>query len=367
MWSALRRLICLLVLCGNLFAPLVAAPITQSEPTLTLVAVGDILLDRGVARQIERYGTGYPFSHVKNILTGADVTFGNLECPLSGKCDPAEKRYRFQAKPRYVQSLVKAGFDVLSLANNHSTDCGQVGLLETMSNLRTAGIRWCGAGVKLDEAASVTIMERNGIKVAFIGFSEFQSEYSGSKSNQAGIADNALRARRPRSQNSSSKPNQAGIAYASEESVRLSIGAARKQADVVIASFHWGAEYSSRPRFKEIKLAHIAVEAGADLVLGHHPHVLQGLQMVITKSGNTTRRSLIAYSLGNFVFDSPRGWDRRMNESIILRCTFSRNGLVAFESLPVVIDEYRPRPGNETEAKDILTRLDMLSAELNAN
>lgn len=342
MWSALRFAICLLALCGNLFAPSVAAQLANSERTLTLVAVGDILLDRGVARQIERFGIDYPFAHVKSILTSADVAFGNLEGPLARKCSPAEKRFRFQAKPRYVQTLVNGGIDIVLLANNHSTDCGQTGLRETMNNLNRVGIRWCGAGDTSAEAGSVTVIEKNGIRIGFVGFSEFMPSYSRSNLNQAGIA------------------------FASEASVRSSVKEARRRVDIVIASFHWGAEYSSRPQEKEIGLARVAVEAGADLVLGHHPHVLQGLQTVLTKSGTVTRRSLVAYSLGNFIFDSPRGWNRRMNESTILRYTFSKNGLVSFEAIPVVIDGYRPRPGNEAESKSILTRLDELSSELNA-
>ena len=185
-------------------------------------------------------------------------------------------------------------------------------------------------------------LEIKGIKFGFVGFSEFLPDHSTSKSGHAGIA------------------------YASEDSVRHSVSAARQQADVVIASFHWGVEYSSRPRQREIKLAQSAVEAGADLVLGHHPHVLQGLQTIITNKENATRRSLVAYSLGNFVFDSPRVWDKRLNQTIALRCTFNRSGLVAYEAVPMAIEVYRPRPANEVEAREILMRLDKLSAELNA-
>lgn len=340
---ALRCSICVMILCGNLVVPSVGGPTPQSETTFTLVAVGDILLDRGVAHQIERHGTDYPFAHVKDILTTPDVAFGNLEGPLTGKCEKVQKRFRFRANSRYLSALVNGGFDVLSLANNHSSDCGQVGLAETMSNLKVAGVRWCGAGATQEEAESVTVLEINGIKIGFVGFSEFLTDFSSSKSGKAAIS------------------------YASEESVRLSVRAARQQADVVIASFHWGAEYTSRPREREIKLAQTAVEAGADLVLGHHPHVLQGLQTVLTTTKDgVTRRSLVAYSLGNFVFDSPRVWDMRLNQTIALRCTFSKFGLVRYEAVPLSIEGYRPRPASESEAMSIHTRLDKLSAELNA-
>lgn len=339
---ALRYLLCICILGTEGYAQSVASPFAQSEPTVTLIAVGDILLDRGVARQIERHGIGYPFARVYSILTSADIAFGNLEGPLTDKCDEVKKRFHFRANSRYLSALVNGGFDVLSLANNHSTDCGQVGLLETMNSLKAAGIRWCGTVATREDAVSVTVLEINGIKIGFVGFSEFLPDYSSSKSDQAGVA------------------------FASEESIRLSVRAARRQADVVIVSFHWGAEYTSRPREREIKLAQTAVEAGADLVLGHGPHVLQGMQTVMTAKGDESRRSLVAYSLGNFVFDSPRVWDRRLNQTIALRCTFNRAGLVAYEAVPFAIDAYRPRPAEESEAKTILTRLNKLSAELNA-
>jgi len=320
----------------------VAAPGRQPEPIVTLVAVGDILLDRGVARKIERYGNGYPFAHVEDFLTTADIAFGNLEGPLTEKCEEVKKRYRFRANQRYLSALIRGGFDVLSLANNHSTDCGQVGLLETMHNLKLAGIRWCGAGITREAAESVTVIERNGVKIGFVGFSEFLPEYSSSTTIRARIAD------------------------ASYESVRSGVYAARQHADVVIASFHWGAEYTSRPREREKKLAQWAVEAGADLVLGHGPHVVQGMQTFMTRSGDVTRRSLVAYSLGNFVFDSPGVWDQRLRQTIALRVKLNRSGLVTFEAVPFSIDGYRPRPAKSAEAKAVLTRLDELSSELNA-
>ena len=102
----------------------VASPSRQPEPIVTLVAVGDILLDRGVARKIERHGNGYPFANVEDMLTTADIAFGNLEGPLTERCEKVEKQFRFRASRRYLSELIRGGFDVLSLANNHSTDCG---------------------------------------------------------------------------------------------------------------------------------------------------------------------------------------------------------------------------------------------------
>jgi poly-gamma-glutamate synthesis protein (capsule biosynthesis protein) len=336
-----RCLIFALALSATLFASSLASPTSQPQQKITMVAVGDILLDRGVGRKIERYGTSYPFKHVASVLSAADLAFGNLEGPLTARCTKAAKKFSFQAKPRNVAALAEAGFDILSLANNHSMDCGEVGLMETMANLESAGIRWSGAGRSRAEAESIVVMEVKGVRVAFVAFSEFLPEGSTPRSDGASIS------------------------YASLESVQRAVAEARTRADVVVASFHWGAEYASRPRDPQVKLAHAAVDAGADLVLGHHPHVIQGLQLVSVKNTNGARRALIVYSLGNFVFDSPGMLGQRPLESFILRCTLSRKGLEMIEILPVSIEAYRPRPAEDIKAKTIMERLSLLSAELN--
>ena len=157
----------------------------------------------------------------------------------------------------------------------------------------------------------------------------------------------------------------ASLNFASPESVRRGVAAARTRGDVVVASFHWGVEYAARPRESQVRLAQAAVEAGADLVLGHHPHVLQGLQLSTLKSESGERRALVVYSLGNFVFDSPGMLGGRPLESFILRCTLSKKGLETVEILPVSIESYRPRLAEDLRAKTIMARLSLLSAELN--
>jgi poly-gamma-glutamate synthesis protein (capsule biosynthesis protein) len=135
-------------------------------------------------------------------------------------------------------------------------------------------------------------------------------------------------------------------------------------ADAVVVSLHWGTEYASRPGARQRELAQAAVEAGADLVLGHHTHTLQGLE-AFARGG--AGRALVAYSLGNFVFDSPPSLGRRVIESVILRCRFGKDGLISAEVRAVVLDRYLPRAAAPAEARNILARLDELSAELGTN
>jgi poly-gamma-glutamate synthesis protein (capsule biosynthesis protein) len=306
-----------------------------AETAFTLAAVGDILLDREVGKQITRHGTDHPFQHVGSLLSAADITIGNLECPLAEKGTPVTKRYSFRARPETVECLVRAGFDLLSLANNHSMDCGRTGLVETMETLDRAGLRWCGAGHTRSEAETAAVLTVKGLTIAFVGFCEFLPEGS------------FLREDRPT------------IAFASESRVRRTVAAARKRADVVVASFHWGVEYESRPHPRQKELARTAVAAGADLVLGHHPHVLQGAE-VVRSASQPDRPALVAYSLGNFVFDPRPG---RALQSVILRCTLSRRGLTSAEFVPIQIDGVRPRPAPAAERELILGRLTVLSAE----
>lgn len=314
----------------------------QSEPEIELVAVGDILLDRGIARRIEREGTRVVFARVRDVISAADLAFGNLESPVTNRCERGPQRIAFRASPRYMESLADAGFDVMSLANNHSMDCGRQGLLETMRNLRLRGLLGSGAGRTRAEAESFVIVSRKGIRIAFVSFTAIAP----------------LPSRPPRD-------NEPSVALASRAALERAVVSAGRDADAVVVSLHWGVEYSYRPVVEQVSLAHAAVEAGADVVLGHHPHTLAGLEVIRRPSTSRAGRALIAYSLGNFVFDSPRWLGRRVTESVILRFRLSRSGLVSAEVLPVVLEDYLPRPADSSEAQSILSRLAALSAELN--
>ena len=301
-------------------------------PEVTLAAVGDVLLDRGVAAGIAKHGLGFPFQHVRGLLRAPDLTFGNLECPVTTRAFAVPKRYNFRAQPRTVACLKDAGFDVLSLANNHTMDCGREGLADTLAHLRRAGLRTCGAGANLGSAEAATVLTVKGVRVGFVGFCQFVPE---------GVF---------------MRDDETTFAHTSVEAVRRSVAAARKRADVVVASFHWGVEFSEQPSKQQGVLARAAVTAGADLVLGHHPHVLQPLEVVARRG---RRPALVAYSLGNFVFDQRSG---PQLETIILRCTLGKSGVTRAEAVPIRIHRVQPRPATPAERKTILDRLTRLSA-----
>lgn len=314
----------------------------QHKSTVTLNAVGDVLLDRGVRRDIQRFGMSYPFSATSKVLSASDLTFANLECPLAARAAKVGKKVTFKASPTTAHCLSRAGIDIVSLANNHALDCGPVGLRETFRALKRHKVLWCGAGSTGDAAELATRVTIKGVRVAFVAFSEFRP--TGFASSEA----------------------KSAIALASPTTIQRAVNAARVGADVVVASFHWGIGGQSRPTVQQKAWAHLAVRCGADLVLGHHPHVLQGIGTVAQQSTlkGRKRRALIAYSLGNFVFDAPRRYDRRTAQTLILRVTLDRLGVRSAEVVPVVLEGTRPRPATGAQAVEIVRRLTELSGEL---
>lgn len=312
----------------------VAAP---REATLT--AVGDVLLARAVGVRIARGGADWPWGRVRGLLT-ADITVGNLECVLGSGGMATPKRYVFQGKPGWASGMRHAGFGVVSLANNHTLDYDRPGLGQTMSALQAAGVGWCGAGQTAADAERAHVVTVRGLRIAFVGLCEFVPEVA--------FPD----------------PDSASIVIATPADVRRVVLAARRSADVVVAQMHWGREYEPRPSPRQRALARAAVEAGADLVLGHHPHVLEGLEWIPRRVGRSRRWALVAYSLGNFVFD-PRG--EAASNSMVLRCVLDAGGVVSAEVLPVRVEGCRPAPAGPVDAAAILARTAALSSELGAH
>jgi poly-gamma-glutamate capsule biosynthesis protein CapA/YwtB (metallophosphatase superfamily) len=305
--------------------------------SVSLQAVGDILLDRGVAQQMRKQGIHYPFQFVASTLNSSDLTFANLECPIAVRGRKVPKPFVFKAAPEFAPCLNRAGFDILSLSNNHTLDCGRLGLQETMATLRERKIQWCGAGENRAASERATLFSVRGVKIGFLAFCEFVPE---------GVFLN------------DEKPS---IALADEVRVRRALQAAREVCDVLVVSFHWGIEYQNRPSARQKFLAREAARSGADLVLGHHPHVWQGLQILRGAKG---RRTLVAYSLGNFVFDAPRQWTKATQDTAILHLTLDKNGVRRAQILPMKIENARPRPMREAEAKRFFSQMQKLSGEL---
>lgn len=302
--------------------------IVSSPDRVTLVAVGDIMLSRTVADKIDRHGVDYPFQLTRELTDSADIAFGNLETPITAGRHIRANEMVFRADPDVVGGLQGAGFSVLSLANNHVPNFGPEGVEDTLDALEAADIMPVGAGRNSAEAVGPAVIEVRGTKFAFLAF------------NDTDVVPDSYGA----------GPSRAGTALMDVASLTAAIQAVRPTADVVIVSMHSGTEYVFHPNASQREFARAAIDAGADLVIGHHPHVVQ--------SAERYRGKYIFYSLGNFVFDQM--WSRETREGLAVSFTFEKSELRDVAYHPVVIDDYsQPRLVEGEEAARILARLQL--------
>ncbi len=297
-----------------------------SEPPVTLMAAGDVMFNREVAATSKRKGDcHYPFLKTADLLNRSDLTFVNLECPVS---DQGRQINIFRAEPRFLESLLYAGIDLVSLANNHIMDYGTVAMVDTMKRLKEKGIQYIGAGMDIHEARKGCILTISGVKIAFLAYTELGPGFTYTRVPQHWAATSRL----------------PGVAAAQEEYIREDVERVKKEADVVVLSMHWGKEYHHYPTKQQIILGRAALEAGADLVIGHHPHVIQGVEF--------GSKGIIAYSLGNFVFDQ---FPVETKEGLILEAACGREGIRQIRFTPIQIREEQPVIA-EGKAKEVIMK-----------
>jgi hypothetical protein len=236
-----------------------------------LAAVGDINFGDGPAAVMRARGVRYPWRRTAPVLRAADIAFGNLECAVSRGGSPVPKQYTFRGRPRALRAAVRfAGMDVFNLANNHSLDYGRLAFRDTIRLIDRYGATGVGAGLDLRRALRPRIVTRLGLRIGFVGFTD----------------------RLPSSFWATA--TRSGTAFAAPDAIRRAVRRARRRADVVVATFHWGEELATSPSARQRLYARIAVRAGAQAIIGAHPHVLQP---VVER-----RRRVVAYSLGNFIW-----------------------------------------------------------------
>ena len=283
--------------------------------TLSVIAVGDILLGRGVEQPDQAFAASADW------LSAADLTLGNLECALTDTPPvPAATLehslpapVRLYAPTQSAAWLQAAGFDLLGLANNHSLDAGPDGLRQTAETLQDAGLSVVGAGATPEQALAAYTFTQNGVRLAILSVNAIPIP-----------PDNAL----PEGQ---SALDGWDIARWQRDAVLAAVSAASQHADAVIVSIHWGYEYQFQPDPAQTRYAEWLFDAGADVVIGHHPHVVQAPVVLTRPDGRTV---LAAYSLGNFVFD--QGWEEGTDQGLALRLVFDEHGLRAVQALEVV-------------------------------
>jgi len=277
-------------------------PLSAQGAEVIIQAAGDVMLGGRWELQMAQDGYFHPFQRIAPELKKGDITLVNLEAPLTGRgTEFTDKKYRFRVKPSAVAALKKAGITTVTLANNHSMDYGAVGLQDTLQQLDKAGIGHVGAGENLAAARKAMVYDIRGTKVALLGYSLTlpQEFWAGEK--------------------------RAGTAPLLEKLVKEDIAAARKQASIVIVTAHWGEEGTTRLREYQPRLARMMIDSGADAVIGHHPHILQGVEKY--------KRGIIFYSLGNFAFAHK---SRIADRTLLVRLRFDGDKRTA-ELLPVNI------------------------------
>jgi poly-gamma-glutamate capsule biosynthesis protein CapA/YwtB (metallophosphatase superfamily) len=311
-------------------------PIHQTKTTTVFLA-GDIMLSRNVAAAIYK-AKDYtlPFQKISEFTKNADVAFANLESPFNDQGNHSiEGSLIFNADPKSIEGLNFAGFDVLSTANNHAFDQGKYGLDLTFNLLAQNHILPTGT-MPTQDFDSLPIIEKNHIRFAFLSYS-YTALNDGGKSHSPYIADF----------NDLVKLKQ------DIESIK-----SYKAADIIIVNMHAGVEYTRKPTQAQINFAHAAIDAGADLVVGAHPHWIQDIENYQGK--------YIFYSLGNFVFDQM--WSTDTREGLTIKLSYKNKKLEKIELKPVVIDDYCcPRFANPDESKAILAKAGLTNSILMIN
>jgi poly-gamma-glutamate capsule biosynthesis protein CapA/YwtB (metallophosphatase superfamily) len=289
----------------------------QAAGRIRLVFGGDVIFARGVAARIAKTGQS-PLRDIAGILRSADIAFVNLESPFSDRPAIAQAEMVFRASPEYARFLAEAGVDIVSTANNHVRDCGADGVGFTLDIMAQHKILAIGTGKSEDAAYSGAVMERGGVRFGFLAYTYDQS-------------------------NGNYRDQDPRIAMLDVSRMQAGVRALRGKSDVVIVSMHAGAEYVSRPYAAQIEFARAAIDAGAQMVAGHHPHVVQSME--IYKNG------LILYSLGNLVFDQRQPGTQR---GLLAEACFQGSKLTECRLIPVDIVDTVPRVSSKDAASTIL-------------
>lgn len=283
--------------------PLPAAA-ERGPDEVILVFLGDVGLGRSMERQLARYGPAYPWEGIRPLLHEADLAVANLEGVLTTMGKPLNKSYLIRAHPSWGQTLVEGGLDLITLANNHALDYGLDGLEETGSVLSALDIEVVGAGPSRTAAHRPALYDLEGVRVAILGYAA--ARWNGSVD----------------------VPTTERLAWAEPDAVRADVQAIRDQVDLVVVLLHAGTEYAATPSPDQVAVAHAAIDAGADLVVGHHPHVTQTVERY--------KQGIAVYSLGDALFDIPR---QAAMLGDLLRVHATQEGLTQIEIWPFWIED----------------------------
>jgi poly-gamma-glutamate synthesis protein (capsule biosynthesis protein) len=334
---------------NNDYLPTSEPSIKPSTEVLKIVAVGDILLGRGVQSRLKRANKDYiyPFLETADILRKGDVVFANLEEPITSRTHSLTDikqggKYVLKNEVDCIKGLEYAGFNLFSLANNHIMDYYEDGLYDTQAILKEHNMAFSGASKNIEEAKKPAIIEKKGYKIGLLSYTDMaEITYKGNpplrflaEESKAGVA------KRPEK---------------FDDTIKSEIEKLRKEVDILMVSLHWGYEESFKIGDSQVEFAHDLIDNGVDVILGHHAHQFQGIEIYKGKP--------VFYSLGNFIFDQN---DPENQEAFIISMEFIDNELVSLEGVPVrTINKTQVVPQKGEGAKNILERQIVLCEQLN--
>lgn len=309
--------------------------VKQGTGEVTMSFVGDVIFAGRVKTRLETDGYDYPYVQVEQLLQ-ADLTIANMESPITNRGQAQLKEYTYQSTPLALPAFRNAGFDLVTLANNHILDYGVDGLIDTMNHLQNNNIAFVGAGKTEDDAYKPVIIDKNGVKIAFIGISRVVPNQSWKALNPSSLHPDGL----------------PGVANAYNLTKPIdAIQKASKLADLVVVLPHWGVERQMKPTQQQIDLAHQYIDAGADLIVGSHPHVLQSVEKYKGK--------WIAYSMGNFLFTTNASSTETWNAAVLkTTCKYS---VCEIQMVPIHNDGLIPRPMAADKAQEMFNKLTQVS------
>jgi poly-gamma-glutamate capsule biosynthesis protein CapA/YwtB (metallophosphatase superfamily) len=289
-------------------SPTLALPTPIEETPITLAFTGDVMFGRTVNSHMLATAPNdpYPFTYTADFLRHFDLTIGNLECVISRLGEPVPKSYNFRGDSRAYDQLLTAGFDLVSVANNHSGDYGKAAFLDEFLTLPSHGLTPIGGGQNKQQAHTPIFKTVRGVTIAFLAYDEIDPD------------------------SFAATDTTPGHAWLNEADLRHDLAYARPLADFVITFVHWGIEYYSGLTAHQRYLAQVAIGSGADLVVGAHPHVIEPYEFYKGK--------LIIYSLGNFVFDNMYAEEVRRGN--ILTLTVQKNKLLDWKLVPTRIGDW---------------------------
>lgn len=311
----------------------------MGQNEVKIIAVGDIFVGEhpvtsghGVDYIVKKYGADHLFKYINHITLEGDIVIGNLETVISkkGKKNNSFISQCYRGRPSVAKAMSRAGINTLTIANNHIMQHGIVSLDETRMHLKKNRIKYTGVNEVNPNTSIPIIYKINGIKVAVIGYCCISQQY---------YLNNQI------------------VCIGNYENIFNDIKKIRNKCDYIILALHWGDEFVDTPSPDQINLGRRLIDCGANIILGNHSHVLQGIEKY--------KNGIIVYSLGSLIKDL---WKSNMKETVIFKCTLTKNEIKNLNYTPIFInDEFQPVVANDILSNKILTKLEKLSKDIERN